>query len=65
MNSESMSFQSQSPEPAKIRILLVDDHAVVRRGLRVQLHPDQRAHGWPLVLCRELLELGLRGRPGE
>jgi len=47
MNSESMSSQTQSPESAKIRILLVDDHAVVRQGLRtlMELQADMEVVG--------------------
>ncbi len=47
MNDSNPSPQSAPPQSEKIRILLVDDHAVVRQGLRtyLELQEDMRVVG--------------------
>jgi NarL family two-component system response regulator LiaR len=47
MNDSDPSLQPQPPQPEKIRILLVDDHAVVRQGLRtyLELQEDMQVVG--------------------
>ncbi|MEJ2597308.1 MAG: protein kinase [Anaerolineales bacterium] len=43
----SASFEAQPPSPKKIRVLIVDDHAVVRQGLRtfIDLQEDMQVVG--------------------
>ncbi len=47
MNDSDPSFQPRPLQPEKIRILLVDDHAVVRQGLRtyLELQEDMQVVG--------------------
>ncbi len=47
MNGEVAHPETQSPESNKIRVLLVDDHAVVRQGLRtfIELQEDMEVVG--------------------
>jgi DNA-binding NarL/FixJ family response regulator len=47
MNGQESELQSPPREPGKIRVLLVDDHALVRQGLHMfmELQPDMEVVG--------------------
>lgn len=64
MNSEEMKQRTKIPNPQSLRILIADDHDIVREGLRAIL---QGHKNW--IICdeaatgREAVEKALRHRP--